>query len=139
YPVTLYKGWNLISLPLIPANSSTTAVLSLILKQGIAGVTVVYEYDQYFDSGCGLPSYGHSLSRLLTSVEEDLGSIEHEIVEAAKTLDKYYIPTRYPNAWVEGSPEEYYTKMDAEAAIKSAEQIISWVEERWKLLKKRRS
>jgi hypothetical protein len=50
YPVELYKGWNLISLPLIPANASRTAVLSLILKQGIDGVTVVYEYDQNLDS-----------------------------------------------------------------------------------------
>ena len=50
YPIQLYKGWNLISLPLIPANSSNIAVLSLILKQGMAGVTVVYEYDQYADS-----------------------------------------------------------------------------------------
>jgi len=50
YPVKLHKGWNLISLPLISANSSRTAVLSLILKQGMAGVTVVYEYDQYTDT-----------------------------------------------------------------------------------------
>jgi hypothetical protein len=50
YPVKLYKGWNLISLPLIPANASRTAILSLILKQGIEGVTVVYEYDQNLDS-----------------------------------------------------------------------------------------
>ena len=86
--------------------------------------------------GLGLPSYGHSLSRLLTEAEENLGSIKPEIIEAAKTLDKHYIPTRYPNAWVEGSPEEYYTKMDAEATIRYAKQIISWVEKKWKSLKK---
>jgi hypothetical protein len=50
YPIELYKGWNLISLPLIPANSSRAAILSLILKQGATGVTVIYEYDQYLDS-----------------------------------------------------------------------------------------
>ena len=86
--------------------------------------------------GLGLPSYGHSLSRLLTEAEENLRSIKPEIIEAAKTLDKHYIPTRYPNAWVEGSPEEYYTKMDAEATIRYAKQIISWVEKKWKSLKK---
>lgn len=85
--------------------------------------------------GLGLPSYGHSLSRLLIGAEENLGSIEPEIIEAAKTLDKYYVPTRYPNVWVEGSPEEYYTRADAESAIKCARQIINWVEKKWKSLK----
>jgi len=86
--------------------------------------------------GLGLPSYGHSISRLLRVVEENLGVVEDEIIEAAKTLDKYYIPTRYPNAWVEGSPEDYYTKFDAELAIKSARKIIGWVEEKWESLKR---
>jgi len=86
--------------------------------------------------GLGLPSYGHSISRLFKVVEENLGSTKKEIVEAAKTLDKYYVPTRYPNAWVEGSPEEYYTRRDAESAIRCAEQIIGWVEQRWKSLKR---
>lgn len=85
--------------------------------------------------GLGLHSYGHSLSRLLTVVKENIGPIREEIMAAAKTLDKYYVPTRYPNAWVEGSPEEYYTKRDAEATIRSAEQIMNWVEEKWKSLK----
>ncbi len=85
--------------------------------------------------GLGLPSYGHSLSRLITETKERLGSIELEIVEAAKALDKYYVPTRYPNAWAEGGPEEYYIRADAESAIRFARQIISWVVEKWKSLK----
>jgi len=34
YPVVLQQGWNLISLPLVPANSSIENVLSLLLKSG---------------------------------------------------------------------------------------------------------
>jgi hypothetical protein len=44
YPIQLYWGWNLISLPLIPANPSREAVLSLTLKHGIAGVKATYAY-----------------------------------------------------------------------------------------------
>jgi len=85
--------------------------------------------------GLGMPSYGHSLSRLLT---ETLGALQcnDKIIQAAKTLDKYYVPTRYPNAWVEGSPNEYYTRNDAEEAIRLAENIIGWVEDKWKSLKR---
>lgn len=84
--------------------------------------------------GLGLPSYGHSVSRLLTEASRGLRT-RKEIVQAAKTLDKYYVPTRYPNAWAEGTPEEYYTKEDAEKAVKCAEAIIEWVEASWRLLK----
>ncbi|MEM2614496.1 MAG: hypothetical protein QXO15_09820 [Nitrososphaerota archaeon] len=45
YPIELERGWNLISLPLIPASTARSDVLSLILKQGAGGVTVLYEYD----------------------------------------------------------------------------------------------
>ncbi|PUA31531.1 MAG: hypothetical protein B9J98_05970 [Candidatus Terraquivivens tikiterensis] len=45
-----------------------------------------------------------------------------------------HIPTRYPNAWAEGIPPEYYTEKDAECAVRSAEKIIEWVEGSWRLL-----
>jgi len=45
YPVELYKGWNLFSLPLIPNSTSTSSIYSLILHQGAAGVTVTYGFD----------------------------------------------------------------------------------------------
>lgn len=50
YAVELYKGWNLVSLPLIPNSTASADVLSLILKQGATGVRHTYEYDQYTDS-----------------------------------------------------------------------------------------
>jgi hypothetical protein len=45
YPIVLYSGWNLISLPLIPVSEARADVLSLILKQGPAGATVTYGFD----------------------------------------------------------------------------------------------
>ena len=79
-----------------------------------------------------MPSYGHSLSRLLLEVGR-VFKCEDDVVQAAKTLDKYYVPTRYPNAWVEGVPDEYYTRKDA---VRFAERIIFWIEERWRSLKR---
>ena len=45
YPVVLYPKWNLVSLPLIPNSTATADIYSLILKQGAAGVTVTYGFD----------------------------------------------------------------------------------------------
>lgn len=83
--------------------------------------------------GLGLPAYGHSVSGLLKRLPKELGS--QRINQDAKTLDKYYVPTRYPNAWVEGSPEDYYTEEDAEGAVQCAERIVNWVEASWRSLK----
>jgi len=84
--------------------------------------------------GLGLPAYGHSISKLLIKMQKNLEV--QQVLQEAKILDKYYIPTRYPNAWVEGSPEDYYTKNEGEEAIKHAKKLIEWVEGLWKLLKK---
>ena len=53
------------------------------------------------------------------------------IKEMAAELDNYYIPPRYPNAYSEGSPFEYFTRSMAERAVKMAEAIIRWVEGLW--------
>ena len=89
--------------------------------------------------GLGLPSYGHSIYKLLTLLKERDLNVPNEIIDAGKALDKHYVPTRYPNAWSEGSPHEYYTKDDAENAIYKATLIIEWVKKSWKSLKRGRS
>ncbi|MDH7607462.1 MAG: hypothetical protein QHH12_06860 [Candidatus Bathyarchaeota archaeon] len=45
YPIVLHQKWNLVSLPLIPNNTATSNIYSLILKQDAAGVTVTYGFD----------------------------------------------------------------------------------------------
>jgi hypothetical protein len=56
YPITLAKGWNLISLPLVPSNSSVEAVLSGVLDD----LDVVWSYDTetetWFSYSPGAPS-----------------------------------------------------------------------------------
>jgi len=88
--------------------------------------------------GVGRPRSGHALTRLVRHIGESLGvEVSEDLVQACATLDKYYVPTRYPNAWSEGSPEDYYTRRDAEEAIRLASQVIEWVSELWRRLSAR--
>lgn len=57
------------------------------------------------------------------------------IINLAKKIDKYYIPTRYTDAWSEGLPEDYYTTEEAEDALVCSEKVISEVDEKWRSLK----
>jgi len=49
-----------------------------------------------------------------------------ELVEKAKELDRHYIPTRYPNLHPEGAPMDYYTRADAERAVRYAGEILEF-------------
>lgn len=67
---------------------------------------------------------GHDVHRLL----EELGSYKEEtlqFIDDAKMLDQYYIPTRYMNAFAEGSAKAHFTERQAKEAIEIAERIIS--------------
>jgi len=86
--------------------------------------------------GLGLEALGHSVLRLLKRLNEYSIDVNESLVNAASTLDKYYIPTRYVNAWSEGIPQEYYTKEEAEKAIELSQLIINFIEETWISLKK---
>ena len=77
--------------------------------------------------GIGQPKAGHSIAYLLSIIKAP-----QDIIDKAKYLDKLYIPTRYPDAWFSGSPSFYYTRKEAEDAIKYAEDIIKFIEEEWK-------
>ena len=76
-----------------------------------------------------LDPWGHSVLKLINDlptkhVRERLDELKGD----ARTLDKLYIPTRYPNGLPELTPADVYDSSDAEQAIASAEKLISWVE-----------
>ena len=68
----------------------------------------------------GTEKRGHSVSHLLINPPDD-------VFQCAVFLDKQYTPSRYPDAYDEGAPFEYYTEKDAEDCIKCAETILNWV------------
>jgi HEPN domain-containing protein len=71
----------------------------------------------------GEDAWGYTVTALLglVTTEEDAGA---ELIDSAKSLDKHYIPTRYPNGFDTGAPTDFYTKKDSDDAIRCAEQIV---------------
>jgi len=67
--------------------------------------------------------WGHSVSALLRALGKNV-DVPPKLLEAAKILDKHYIPTRYPNGFERGIPADYYTEKEAKEAIKNAREII---------------
>jgi HEPN domain-containing protein len=73
--------------------------------------------------------WGHVLARLVDELlpdEPELG--RHQ--QAARILDKFYIPTRYPNGLDAGAPAEAYTAAEAEQAIRYAEDVVTFCQTR---------
>ncbi len=68
--------------------------------------------------------WGHSVARMLEILREQGVSGADQLLEAAKILDKHYIPTRYPNGLEQGAPTEFYTAREARDAIGYSEQIL---------------
>jgi len=85
--------------------------------------------------GVGIPAPGHSLPKLLDKVVEAL-AVEppRDVYEACIRLNKFYVATRCSNAWSEGILEEYYSRSEAEEAVRYAESVITWVEDVWRKL-----
>jgi len=74
----------------------------------------------------GVEVWGHSISRMLEALPEGYKPPE-ELIDMARELDRHYIPTRYPNFHPEGAPMDYYSRVDAERAIRYAEEVLGFV------------
>lgn len=73
--------------------------------------------------------WGHSLLALLSGLRERIGeAVTPELLDAARHLDKHYIPTRYPNGFAAGAPVDYYSGRDAEESIDHAESVLAFCE-----------
>jgi HEPN domain-containing protein len=72
-----------------------------------------------------LDAWGHTLSVLLASLPE-AARPEAGLIDLAKALDKHYIPTRYPNGFERGAPTDFYTRGEADQAIRHAEAILEY-------------
>lgn len=70
--------------------------------------------------------WGHSVTRLVQALPEDVKAPE-AAVNAAKRLDKHYIPARYPNGFDAGFPGELYTEDEARKALEDARTLIDLV------------
>lgn len=71
--------------------------------------------------------WGHSVSELCTDAT-GIDSAFERLKADATALDKYYIPTRYPNGLPGGIPSDAYLEEDAESALSHAKRVLDAVE-----------
>lgn len=72
---------------------------------------------------------GEPSGHLTTGLAEALpapAAAPPEILDAARHLDKHYIPARYPNGFASSYPGKLYTQGEAEQAIADAAAIIEF-------------
>jgi HEPN domain-containing protein len=72
-----------------------------------------------------LEAWGHTVSVLLANLPEPVRP-DVRLLDAAKALDKHYIPSRYPNGFERGAPTDFYTRDEAALAIGHAEGIVEY-------------
>ncbi|MDY6864290.1 MAG: HEPN domain-containing protein [Thermodesulfobacteriota bacterium] len=76
----------------------------------------------------GHDPWGHSIQKLIAELPDPavLNQMENLLEEAA-VLDRYYIPTRYPNGLPDLTPGKYYFEKDATLCITSAQNLVEQV------------
>jgi len=74
----------------------------------------------------GEDPWGHSIQKLLSELP-DPGTLERlqPMLEQAALLDRYYIPTRYPNGLPDLTPGQVYFRQDAGACLESSGRLLS--------------
>jgi HEPN domain-containing protein len=76
----------------------------------------------------GEDPWGHSIHKLILDLPEETTRKRMTAVQNdAAALDRFYIPTRYPNGLPDLTPGKFYFQKDAEFAIAIAESITALV------------
>jgi HEPN domain-containing protein len=72
----------------------------------------------------GQEAWGHVIARLLVELPSNP---PQDLIDKAKDLDNFYVPTRYPNGHAAGAPFEHYGPLQSERAIRYAGEILEFV------------
>ncbi|MFN3309778.1 MAG: HEPN domain-containing protein [Anaerolineales bacterium] len=76
----------------------------------------------------GEEPWGHSIQKLIQDFpRKELLEEYKRWVEYGASLDKFYIPTRYPNGLPDLTPGQVYRLEDAQQAIEKAEYFIEQI------------
>ncbi|MCS6787567.1 MAG: HEPN domain-containing protein [Thiobacillaceae bacterium] len=73
----------------------------------------------------GQEAWGHVIAQLLTELPLPVPA---ELVEQARVLDNFYIPTRYANSHPAGAPFEHYGRIQSDLAIAYAGAILDFAD-----------
>jgi len=71
------------------------------------------------------PQAGPNLNLLVRALEPDV-SISEGVRQSCAHLNRYYIPTRYPNAFDRGVPAEQFFEADARQALDHAKEVAGF-------------
>lgn len=75
--------------------------------------------------------WGHSIKKMIDDLEQvDLSLYEclANLIRSGVLLDRFYIPTRYPNGLPDITPDQAFNQEDALECVKYAEKILKGVE-----------
>jgi len=75
--------------------------------------------------------WGHSIKKLmddLTEVDPVLSKAMEPLKKIGLILDRFYIPTRYPNGLPDLTPEQAFLEEDAKSCIEHATNILDAVQ-----------
>lgn len=73
---------------------------------------------------CAQEAWGHAVAQLLQDLP---GRAPEELVEQARVLDSFSVPTRYPYGHPAGAPFSHYGPIQSEEAIRYARAILGVV------------
>jgi len=71
----------------------------------------------------GQEAWGHVVARLLAELGQRLPD---DLLDKARALDAFYVPTRYPNGFPEGAPFDHYASLQSTEAIEYAREILDF-------------
>jgi HEPN domain-containing protein len=74
----------------------------------------------------GQEAWGHVVARLLQQLPAD-ATASANLVDKARVLDSFYVPTRYPNGHPEGAPGQNFGALQSAEAIEYAGEILAFV------------
>jgi HEPN domain-containing protein len=74
----------------------------------------------------GQEAWGHTVAKLLQELPDTVG-LPDGLVDRARMLDNFYVPTRYPNGHPEGAPFEHYGPLQSEQGVDHARSILDFV------------
>ena len=73
-----------------------------------------------------MDAWGHTITALIGRLPDSVPPAPENLINSARILDKYYIPTRYPNGFDSGAPTDFFTHDEAKNAIKNADEILEF-------------
>ncbi len=74
----------------------------------------------------GQEAWGHVVARLLQELPEKV-VVPQDMIEKARVLDNFYVPTRYANSHPAGPPFEHYGPLQSGEALQYAGEILEFV------------